>query len=114
MHLPLQYFQISIIHFALWLKHIYSFLMFIYSTFANHIHTFHNSYIYNEFQKRGLPHVHILIFLHPQSKYMNPINIEKIISCEIPNLELHPRLYKLVKQHMMHVHVGWLDYHHNA
>ncbi|KAI5442706.1 hypothetical protein KIW84_011659 [Lathyrus oleraceus] len=59
-----------------------------------------------EFQKRGLPHAHILIFLHPQSKYPNPTDIDKIISCEIPNPELHPRLYKLVKQHMMHVPCG--------
>lgn len=55
-----------------------------------------------EFQKRDLPHAHILIFLHPQSKYLNPSNIDKIISYEISNPELHPRLYNLVKQHMIH------------
>lgn len=49
-----------------------------------------------------MPHAHILIFLHPQSKYLNPTDIDKILSYEIPNPNLHLRLYNLVKQHMMH------------
>lgn len=49
-----------------------------------------------------MPHAHILIFLHTQSNYLKLTDIDKINSCEIPNPELHPRLYKLVKQHMMH------------
>lgn len=40
--------------------------------------------------------------MNPQTKYPNPTDIDKIISCEIPNPDLHPRLYNLVKQHMMH------------
>ncbi|XP_058762953.1 uncharacterized protein LOC131636353 [Vicia villosa] len=50
----------------------------------------------------GLPHAHILIFLHPQSKYPTPSDIDKIISAEIPDPTVHPNLYKLVKAHMMH------------
>ncbi|XP_058755824.1 uncharacterized protein LOC131629044 [Vicia villosa] len=61
------------------------------------------AYMYTiEFQKRGLPHAHILIFLHPQSKYPTPSDIDKIISAEIPDPTVHPNLYKLVKAHMMH------------
>ncbi|XP_058758996.1 uncharacterized protein LOC131632231, partial [Vicia villosa] len=61
------------------------------------------AYIYTiEFQKRGLPHAHILIFLHPQSKYPTPPDIDNIISAEIPDPQLHPRLYQLVKTQMMH------------
>src|SRR4051812_33541218 len=55
-----------------------------------------------EFQKRGLPHAHILVFLHPQSKYSTPADIDKIICAEIPDPTLHPTLYKLVSAHMMH------------
>ncbi|XP_058756263.1 uncharacterized protein LOC131629499 [Vicia villosa] len=61
------------------------------------------AYMYTiEFQKRGLPHAHILIFLHPQSKYPTPSNIDNIIFAEIPDPTVHPNLYKLVKAHMMH------------
>ncbi|XP_058777696.1 uncharacterized protein LOC131651964 [Vicia villosa] len=61
------------------------------------------AYMYTiEFQKRGLPHAHILIFLHPQSKYPTPSNIDNIISAEILDPTVHPNLYKLVKAHMMH------------
>lgn len=55
-----------------------------------------------EFQKRGLPHAHILIFLHPSSKYPTPDDIDKIISAEIPHLENQKELYNLVRTHMMH------------
>ncbi|XP_058749869.1 uncharacterized protein LOC131622866 [Vicia villosa] len=55
-----------------------------------------------EFRKRGLPHAHILIFLHPQSKYPTPSDIDNIICAEIPDPAVHPRLYALVKSNMMH------------
>ncbi|XP_058783368.1 uncharacterized protein LOC131658046 [Vicia villosa] len=61
------------------------------------------AYMYTiEFQKRGLPHAHILIFLHPSNKYPGPEDIDKIISAEVPDPETHPRLYKIVKSHMVH------------
>lgn len=77
-------------------------MIFQYFALTNHIHTFITVIYTIEFQKRGLPHAHILIFLHPQSKYLNPIDIDKIISYKFLNPDLHPRLYNLVKQHMMH------------
>jgi hypothetical protein len=55
-----------------------------------------------EFQKRGLPHAHILLFLHPSSKYPTPNDINKIISAEIPCPEKQKELYQLVKKHMIH------------
>lgn len=55
-----------------------------------------------EFQKRGLPHAHLLLFLHPSSKYQPLEDIDKIISAEIPCASKHPELYKLVGTHMMH------------
>ncbi|XP_058752651.1 uncharacterized protein LOC131625838 [Vicia villosa] len=61
------------------------------------------SFMYTiEFQKRGLPHAHILVFLSPQSKYPTPSDIDKIISAEIPDPAVHPVLYDLVSAHMMH------------
>ncbi|XP_058726735.1 uncharacterized protein LOC131598121 [Vicia villosa] len=39
------------------------------------------AYIYTiEFQKRGLPHAHILLFMHPESKCPSPEDINNIIS----------------------------------
>jgi hypothetical protein len=55
-----------------------------------------------EFQKRGLPHAHILLFLHPSSKYPTPDDINKIISAEIPDPVNQGELYNLVKTHMIH------------
>jgi hypothetical protein len=55
-----------------------------------------------EFQKRGLPHAHILLFLQPSSKYPTPDDINKIIFAEIPDPVNQSELYNLVKTHMIH------------
>ncbi|KAH1162123.1 hypothetical protein GYH30_000841, partial [Glycine max] len=55
-----------------------------------------------EFQKRGLPHVHLLLFLHPDNKYPSSTGIDEIISAEIPSHEDDPELYRLVENHMIH------------
>lgn len=54
-----------------------------------------------EFQKRGLPHAHIVITLHPNNKLMTPEVIVKYISAEIPNND-DKELQKLVLKHMLH------------
>ncbi|OMO49907.1 DNA helicase PIF1, ATP-dependent [Corchorus olitorius] len=38
-----------------------------------------------EFQKRGLPHAHILLWLQPSAKLKTPADIDKYVSAEIPD-----------------------------
>ncbi|XP_064625953.1 uncharacterized protein LOC135486783 [Lineus longissimus] len=54
-----------------------------------------------EYQKRGLPHAHILVWLTPASR-ITPDRIDLIISVEIPNPTTEPILHKIVKQNMIH------------
>ncbi|XP_050896603.1 uncharacterized protein LOC127103381 [Lathyrus oleraceus] len=68
------------------------------------------AYMYTiEFQKRGLPHAHILIFLHPSNKYPTPSDIDRIISAEIPDQDTNEELYNLVKTHMIHSLCGFAN-----
>ncbi|KAI9103507.1 hypothetical protein K1719_023130 [Acacia pycnantha] len=55
-----------------------------------------------EFQKRGLPHAHILLFLDPKHKIKDPESINNFISAEIPDSSSSPLMYKLVRQFMLH------------
>ncbi|XP_072090419.1 uncharacterized protein [Arachis hypogaea] len=55
-----------------------------------------------EFQKRGLPHAHILLFLHKDDKFPTAEDIDKIISAEIPDKELDPEYFEAVEKHMIH------------
>jgi hypothetical protein len=52
-----------------------------------------------EWQKRGLPHAHILIWLKEKIK---PNDLDKVISAEIPNCEEDALLHEIVKKNMLH------------
>lgn len=56
-----------------------------------------------EFQKRGLPHVHLLLILKTGHKMTNHEHFDHFISVEIPDEKENPHLYSAVLRHMMHV-----------
>ncbi|XP_038720029.1 uncharacterized protein LOC120012664 [Tripterygium wilfordii] len=55
-----------------------------------------------EFQKRGLPHVHILVWLSLSHQNPSALDIDLIISAEIPNKIIYPVAYETVSRFMMH------------
>ncbi|XP_074300786.1 uncharacterized protein LOC141632106 [Silene latifolia] len=55
-----------------------------------------------EFQKRGLPHAHILLFLHREYKFPEAADVDKIISVEIPDPIKEPILHAAVCEYMLH------------
>ncbi|KAL4596305.1 hypothetical protein ACB092_12G154600 [Castanea dentata] len=55
-----------------------------------------------EFQKRGLPHAHILLFLDPKDKCPSPTGIDGIIMAEIPDPDENPVANEAIQQFMMH------------
>ncbi|XP_065209902.1 uncharacterized protein LOC135838199 [Planococcus citri] len=65
------------------------------------------SYMYSiEWQKRGLPHAHILLWLVNK---IRPDEIDKIICAELPDPDLNPKLFEIVKRHMVHGPCGNLN-----
>jgi hypothetical protein len=61
-----------------------------------------------EFQKRGLPHMHLIIFLHHDSKLKTPEDINSLLSAELPDPDTEPELYHLVVKYMVLVPVAFL------
>lgn len=62
-----------------------------------------------EFQKRGIPHAHLLLILKPAYKQLNPDAYDRIISVELPNPQTNPHLHRLVVRHMLHDPCGHLN-----
>lgn len=54
-----------------------------------------------EFQKRGMPHTHIILILQGPP-LTTPEQIDNIIRCDIPDPITEPRLHELVVKHMLH------------
>jgi len=55
-----------------------------------------------EYQKRGLPHMHLLIFLEDEDKIWAIEQIDAFISAQIPDPIIHPQLYEAVSKYMVH------------
>jgi hypothetical protein len=56
-----------------------------------------------EFQKRGLPHAHILIFFIEDCKPHTVEDVDRMISAELPNLETNKLAHETVAKCMVHV-----------
>jgi len=54
-----------------------------------------------EFQKRGLPHAHILIILASEDKLRSPDQYDKLISAELPDKDADPELWEIVTRYVM-------------
>jgi hypothetical protein len=68
------------------------------------------SYLYvTEFQKRGLPHVHMLLVLDSNDKLRDPEEYDSVDRAEIPKLECEPHLHAAVLKHMIHGLCGALN-----
>lgn len=61
-----------------------------------------------EFQKRGLPHAHMLLVLAPESKLRSPTDVDRVVCAEIPDPEAEPVLHNIVTSTMMHGPCGSL------
>jgi hypothetical protein len=55
-----------------------------------------------EFQKRGLPHAHILLILDQQSKFRTVDEIDRVVCAEFPDPDIDPELFRIVKTNMLH------------
>ncbi len=55
-----------------------------------------------EFQKRGLPHVHILLWIQKKENEITSDTIDSWISAEIPDPTVDPLGYVLLAEHMIH------------
>jgi len=62
-----------------------------------------------EFQKRGLPHMHLLIFLKREYKLLSSEVVDSIISAEWPNPDSQPELFAIVKKFMVHGPCGAIN-----
>jgi hypothetical protein len=62
-----------------------------------------------EFQKRGLPHAHLLVILASENELRDADDINKRVWAFIPDKEKYQRLYKAVTTHMIHGPCGIMN-----
>ncbi|XP_073152409.1 uncharacterized protein [Henckelia pumila] len=64
-----------------------------------------------EYQKRGLPHAHMLLIFENTDKLRTPDEFDSIVRAEIPSQTEEPNLYEAVLHHMIHGPCGLLNRH---
>ena len=62
-----------------------------------------------EFQKRGLPHAHILLIVSDEDKPRTAEEVNKVVWAEIPDKDLNPELYKVITNSNMHGPCGRIN-----
>lgn len=62
-----------------------------------------------EFQKRGLPHAHILLILANKHKPVELVDYNKLICAELPDKELFPKLYDIICRCNVHGPCGYYN-----
>ncbi|XP_065323624.1 uncharacterized protein LOC135930767, partial [Gordionus sp. m RMFG-2023] len=68
------------------------------------------AYVYTiEFQKRGLPHAHLLIILSKENKIETSEAIDNYVSAEIPDRLTNPKLFAIVTRCMIHGPCGIIN-----
>ena len=55
-----------------------------------------------EFQKRGLPHMHLLIFLEGQDKIKTRVQVNRVVSAEFSDAVQDPSFYDTIKNCMIY------------
>ena len=61
------------------------------------------TYVYTiEYQKWGLPHMHLIVFMDPLAHLSMPSCVDSHISAEFPDEDAEPILFDLVKMFMVH------------
>ena len=55
-----------------------------------------------EFQKRGMPHAHILLIWDSADKTLTPEDIDPILSAQLPDQNLYPELYETITSCMLY------------
>lgn len=59
-----------------------------------------------KYQKRGLPHMYLVLFLEERERFLDAAHIDEMVSAELPDPREDLELYKLVKKHMIHAPCG--------
>ncbi|CAN0602662.1 unnamed protein product, partial [Ectocarpus sp. 12 AP-2014] len=62
-----------------------------------------------EFQKRGLPHCHMLLFMKPEWKPRTTEDVDRVITAELPDRHQDSELYNIVSTTMIHRPCGLLN-----
>lgn len=62
-----------------------------------------------EFQKRGLPHAHMLLWLNPANKLKTSSDIDRLITAELPDPIMYPKLAETVNNYMIHGPCGFAN-----
>ncbi|UYV82683.1 hypothetical protein LAZ67_22000535 [Cordylochernes scorpioides] len=64
-----------------------------------------------EFQKRGLPHAHMLFMLREEDKPRDRDAIDRLVCAEIPSPTMQVQLYDMIRKHMIHGPCGNFNLH---